>query len=159
MQRFTISMEDPLADAFDALIARRGYRNRSEAVRDLVRSMLEREHDAQDAAGYCVGSLSYVYDHHRRDLAERLTALQHGQHDLTVASMHVHLDHDHCLETVILRGPSTAVQGFADAVIAERGVRHGHLHRVTVEVDPSHDHHHHPQHEAATPHMHLKPVT
>lgn len=158
MQRFTISMEEALAAAFDALIARRGYRNRSEAVRDLVRLLLEREHAAGQADGYCVASLSYVYDHHRRDLAERLTALQHGQHDLTVASLHVHLDHDNCLETVILRGPTAAVQRFADTVIAEPGVRHGHLHRVAVEIEPADSHHHHHVPHNG-PHWHLKPKT
>ena len=74
--------------------------------------------------------LSYVYNHHERDLAERLTVIQHQHHDLVVASTHVHLDHDNCLETVMLRGATKAVQQLSDALIAERGVRHGQLNLI-----------------------------
>ena len=160
MERFTISMDDQLAADFDRLIAQRGYQNRSEAVRDLVRSRLERERGGEAAAGYCVANLSYVFNHHERDLAERLTALQHGQHDLTVATMHAHLDHENCLETVILRGPTPEVRGFADALIAERGVRHGMVNVVAVDVDAGHDHSHGyvPRGKAKT-HLHMKPKT
>lgn len=160
MERFTISMDEQLAADFDRLIARRGYQNRSEAVRDLVRSLLERERGDESAKGYCVANLSYVFNHHERDLAERLTTLQHGQHDLTVATMHAHLDHENCLETVILRGPTPAVRSFADALIAERGVRHGLVNLVTVDVDAGHDHQHGyvPRGKAKT-HLHMKPRT
>ncbi|MDP1524299.1 MAG: nickel-responsive transcriptional regulator NikR [Rhodocyclaceae bacterium] len=160
MERFTISMDEQLAADFDRLIAQRGYQNRSEAVRDLVRSLLERERGGETAGGYCVANLSYVFNHHERDLAERLTALQHGQHDLTVATMHAHLDHENCLETVILRGPTPAVRGFADALIAERGVRHGMVNLVSVEVDGGHDHSHGyvPRGKLKT-HLHMKPKT
>lgn len=158
MERFTISMDGELAAEFDRLIAVRGYANRSEAVRDLVRSLLQRERIEERGDGYCVANLSYVFNHHERDLAERLTALQHGQHDLTVATMHAHLDHENCLETVILRGPTRAVRAFADAVIAERGVRHGNVNLVAVDVDGGRDHHHGyvPRGKAKT-HLHLKP--
>ena len=81
----------------------------------------------------CVATLSYVYNHHERELAERLMSLQHEHHDLTVSAMHAHLDHDHCIETVILRGPAQAVRRFADGVIAERGVRHGALNLIVAE--------------------------
>lgn len=160
MERFTISMDDQLAADFDRLIAQRGYRNRSEAVRDLVRSLLERERAGEPAGGYCVANLSYVFNHHERDLAERMTALQHGQHDLTVATMHAHLDHENCLETVILRGPTPAVRSFADALVAERGVRHGMVNLVSVEVDAGHDHSHGyvPRGKVKT-HLHMKPKT
>jgi len=134
MERVTISLDGALVREFDALIARRGYQNRSEAMRDVLRAYLEAERRPRSDSGQCIASLSYVYDHHRRDLAERLTALQHAHHDLTVATMHVHLDHEHCLETVILRGETAAVRAFADALIAERGVRHGQLNLVTVKV-------------------------
>lgn len=160
MERFTISMDDELAAEFDALIARRGYGNRSEAVRDLVRSLLERERSDDPAGGYCVANLSYVFNHHERDLAERLTALQHGRHDLTVATMHAHLDHENCLESVMLRGPARAVRSFADAVIAERGVRHGAVNLVAVDVDGGHDHRHGYMPRGMTKaHLHLKPKT
>jgi CopG family nickel-responsive transcriptional regulator len=158
LERFTVSLDTELAEEFDRMIARRGYRNRSEAVRDLLRGALEQSRAQEAATGHCVASLSYVYDHHARDLAERLVALQHGQHDLTVATMHVHLDHDNCLETAVLRGPAKAVRSFADAVVAERGVRHGQLNLVAVDVVGGHDHHHGyvPRGRAAG-HVHLKP--
>ena len=163
MERITISIDEELAAEFDRLIARRGYKNRSEAVRDLVRAHLEAERVGQEQEGkegHCVANLSYVYNHHERDLAERLTTLQHGQHDLTVATMHAHLDHDNCLESVILRGATAAVRAFADAMTAERGVRHGQLNLVSVDVSGGHDHQHGyvPRGKVRT-HMHLRPKT
>lgn len=150
MERFTISLPDSLAEAFDALIAARGYANRSEAVRDILRRELEEDRAAKGAAGHCVANLSYVYNHHERDLAERLVELQHEAHDLCLSTMHVHLDHDNCLETVILRGPTAAVQQFADRLVAERGVRHGKLNLVSVSREGVARHAHH---------QHLKPRT
>ena len=142
MQRFTISLDDHLAHEFDALITARGYQNRSEALRDLLRAELERQRQQRGGAAHCVASLSYVYNHHQRDLAERMTALQHEHHPVHVATMHVHLDHDHCLETVILRGPTAAVQAFAGAAVAERGVRHGAVNLISTSVSsrPVHGH-------------------
>jgi len=165
MERITISIDSALAQDFDRLIAQRGYKNRSEAVRDLVRTHLEAARMAQGPTGHCVANLSYVYNHHERDLAERLTAVQHAQHDLTVASLHAHLDHDNCLESVILRGATSAVRAFSDAMMAERGVRHGQLNVVAVEFDGEHTHEHphaHPHTHAADAshgHVHLKPKT
>jgi CopG family nickel-responsive transcriptional regulator len=163
MERITISLDEDLAREFDALIAQRGYGNRSEAVRDVLRGHLEaaRQADAREAANLqCVANLSYVYNHHERDLAERLTSLQHDHHDLTVATMHAHLDHDNCLESVILRGPTTAVRAFADALTAERGVSHGLLNVVSVEVASSaHEHGYRPRGKGTRQraHLHLKP--
>ena len=160
MERITISLGAELAAEFDRLIADRGYRNRSEAVRDLLRAHLEQARQERGGAKHCVASLSYVYNHHERDLAERLTALQHEQHDLAVATLHAHLDHENCLESVILRGPTAAVRSFADALVAERGVRHGQLNLIDVELDSGRGHHH-----GYTPagrghgHVHLKPKT
>ncbi|HTZ00423.1 MAG TPA: nickel-responsive transcriptional regulator NikR [Rhodocyclaceae bacterium] len=157
MERFTISLDEDLAREFDALIARKGYSNRSEAVRDILRSHLEDARLEGKETAHCVANLSYVYNHHQRDLAERLTALQHSHHDLTVATMHAHLDHDNCLESVILRGPTTTVRAFADALAAERGVRHGHLNLVSVDLGPgSHSHGYRPR-SGASFHFHLKP--
>ncbi len=160
MERITVSLESGLAEAFDRLIATRGYKNRSEAVRDLLRAHLEAARQEGEEGSHCVANLSYVYNHHERDLAERLTALQHGQHDLTVATMHAHLDHENCLESVILRGPTTAVRAFADALRAERGVRHGQLNMVAVEVEggQGHSHGYAPRGQAHG-HVHLKPRT
>ena len=158
MERFTISLDAKLAAAFDQLIRDKGYLNRSEAVRDLLRQHLEQARQANNEARHCVASLSYVYNHHERELAERLTELQHGHHDLTVATMHAHLDHDNCLESVILRGPTAAVRSFADALMAERGVRHGSVNVVSVEVDRgAHSHGYAPAGSRAHSHLHMKP--
>lgn len=134
MQRFTISLEDRLATEFDELIRRKGYANRSEAVRDLLRAGIERARLARGDAPHAVGCLSYVYNHHERELSERLTALAHQHHDLVVSVTHAHLDHETCIETVIVRGRTRDVHAFSDAVIAERGVRHGSLNVVPVDV-------------------------
>lgn len=135
MRRITISVEDTLAEAFDGLVERKGYLNRSEAFRDLVRRALgEEETGARQGAQWCVATVSYLYDHHERQLANRLTQLQHDHHDVAVATQHVHLDHDNCLETVVLRGRIDAVRACADSIIAQTGVRHGNVHLVPVDI-------------------------
>ncbi|HXX82534.1 MAG TPA: nickel-responsive transcriptional regulator NikR [Casimicrobiaceae bacterium] len=144
MQRITMSIEDGLAREFDLLRKRRGYTNRSEAMRDLLRREVEAHRSHEQ--GYCVATLSYVYNHHARNLAERLADAQHAHHDLVTATMHVHLDHAHCLETVVLKGLTASVRAFADSLLAERGVHHGYLNVVTVETSDEHKdgavHHH-----------------
>ena len=163
MERFTISLDADLAKEFDALIAARGYQNRSEAVRDLLRHELEAYRLDRDESRFCVATVSYVYNHHALDLAERLAHLQHEHHNLTVSSMHAHLDHEHCIETVILRGQTAQVRKFADALIAERGVRHGQLNLIAAEED-GRSHIHSADRRAARAqgartyrHVHLKP--
>ncbi|MFZ5559010.1 MAG: nickel-responsive transcriptional regulator NikR [Pseudomonadota bacterium] len=143
MERFTISLDARLAKEFDRLIRAKGYENRSEAVRDILRQQLEAHRLQAQEAPHCIASLSYVYNHHERDLAERMTSMQHRRHDLTVSTMHAHLDHDNCLETVILRGPTAEVRRFAEALIAERGVRHGRLNLIPADVEAGHHHHVH----------------
>ena len=158
MDRFTISLNEDLAKQFDELIARKGYQYRSEAVRDMVRHELESSRLEKQEAPYCVASLSYVYSHHARDLTERLTDLQHQHHHLVLSSMHVHLDHDNCLETVILRGATGEVSKFANELIAVREVRHGKVNVVPVEMDDhGHDHGHGPR--AHQYHVHTRPRT
>ncbi len=154
MERFTISLDDDLARDFDAFIAARGHANRSEAVRDLIRARLEAERMAA-SGGCCVASLSYVYNHLERELAERLAAEQHAHHDLTVASLHVRLDHENCLESVVLQGPTEAVRDLAGRLTAEPGVRHGALNLVSVEKTERHMHV--PHAPGRAPHVHLKP--
>ena len=149
MRRITISVDDDLADAFDRLVAEKRYENRSEAFRDLLRDELDKKRLQAGDAKHCVGVLSYVYDHHQRDLPRRLTSMQHEHHDVTVAMLHAHLDHDNCIESVILRGPTAAVVAFAQSMIAEKGVRHGEFHPVPVDVDA-------PRHHT---HQHLRPFT
>jgi CopG family nickel-responsive transcriptional regulator len=150
MQRITISIDDELAEAFDQFNQSRGYQNRSEAVRDLIRGRLEQRRQGEHSGAHCVASLSFVYDHHERELAERLAERQHAHHDLTVAAMHVHLDHLNCLETVVLQGATAEVQKFAANLIAEPGVRHGQINLVTVEHAERHAH-------GGRAHVHLKP--
>ena len=145
MQRVTISLDEALARAFDDLGREQGYQSRSEAVRDLVRRAVDgRRADAEEAT-YCVANLSYVYDHHVRALAERLTTVQHEHHDLVMATTHVHLDHDSCLESVMLKGPTAAVRALADRIQAEKGVRFGALNLISVapndlHAQPGHSH-------------------
>ncbi|HVE50914.1 MAG TPA: nickel-responsive transcriptional regulator NikR [Casimicrobiaceae bacterium] len=138
MERITMSMDEALARDFDALVKDRGYTSRSEAMRDLLRREIEGHRQARDARSHCVASLSYVYNHHERKLSERLIEFQHQHHDLVVSSMHVHLDHEHCLESVVLKGPSAAVRAFAGQTEAERGVRHVKLNLITVTTGDSH---------------------
>ena len=138
MQRVTFSLADDLAEAFDSLVAERGYASRSEAVRDLVRAAVDARDVAADPEGPCVAALSYVYDHATRDLAGRLTAIGHDHHDLVVATMHVHLDHRDCLETQVLKGSAAAVRALADRTLAERGVRFGALNLIGVELGDDH---------------------
>lgn len=153
-ERFTVSLDEDLARAFEEYRVRLGYGSRSEAVRDLLRGFLAREREARDPDGGCVGILTYVFDHHRGALGRELTDAQHQHHDLTVATMHVHLDHDHCLEASVLRGPLSRVRSFAESFIARRGVRHGDLHVVPVRVGAeAHGHGDEQQlHEHITPH-------
>lgn len=159
MERFTISLSESLARQFDELIHRKGYQNRSEAVRDLVRAELENFRLQQQEAPYCVASLSYVYNHHARDLAERLTNLQHEHHHIVLSAMHVHLDHDTCMETLILRGSTDQVSTFANQLMAEPEVRHGRLNLVPVDLDEHHDHRHTHDHTHAHGHVHSRPRT
>lgn len=134
MQRLTISLDDDLAEAFDELIQRRGYANRSEAIRDLLRRELGENDLTSGIAKQCVAVLSYVFDHHERQLSSRLTSLQHDHHDLAIATMHAHISHEDCVETVILRGATREVKDFAQSVIAETGVRHGQMQLIPVET-------------------------
>lgn len=154
MERFTISLSESLAQDFDDLIRKKGYQNRSEAVRDMLRELLKSDRLERHEAPFCVAALSYVYNHHARDLAERLTSLQHEHHHLVLSTMHVHLDHDNCLETLMLRGATGEVTDFANALMAEAQVRHGRLNLVPVELsaeDHTHKHHHR--------HLHSHPKT
>src|SRR5205823_5862548 len=120
MQRVTITIDDELMHELDRIIASRGYQNRSEAIRDLARAGIREAAENLDAKGDCVAALVYVYDHAARQLPKRLTEAFHDHHELSLASMHAHLDHDNCMEVTILRGQTAKVQHFAEHVIAER---------------------------------------
>jgi len=133
LSRIGVAIAADLLAEFDALIEKRGYTNRSEAFRDLIRAELVRER-ASKPSGRVVGSLTVVYDHHVRLLEEKLTELQHTHSRLIVSVLHVHLDHDHCLELIALRGASGEVRRFADALAAIKGVHHAQL-AITASSD------------------------
>ncbi|HUX02910.1 MAG: nickel-responsive transcriptional regulator NikR [Phycisphaerae bacterium] len=124
--RFGVSMDSRLLATLDGIAERRGYASRSEALRDLVRAERVRE-SWEKSKGPVVGTLTLVYDHHVRELAERLVNLQHDQHTMVHSTMHVHLSHKMCLEVIVLRGRPQEVQRLADRLIAARGVKHGRL--------------------------------
>jgi CopG family nickel-responsive transcriptional regulator len=157
MQRITITVDDDLMHDLDRLIERRGYQNRSEAIRDLARAGLQQAMPDAAEARDCVGALVYVYDHGARDLAKRLVHSSHAHHHLALSTLHVHLDHESCMEVTLLKGRTGDVQHFADGVIAERGVRHGRLFLVPVEVDSDvHAHADEPARRHSHMHVHHK---
>lgn len=160
MERFTVSLDGKLLEQFDRYMQRHGYSNRSEAVRDILRERLEAERLVDDESGQCVACLSYIYNHHERELSRRLTDAQHASHDLVRSTLHVHLDHENCMEVAVLQGETATVRRFADGVIAETGVRHGNLSAVPVEtrVAGKHAYHHH-THGGEHPHVHSRPKT
>jgi CopG family nickel-responsive transcriptional regulator len=141
-ERFTVSLEAELARQFDEYMHRKDSRNRSEAVRDLIREALAREVLDNDPSVECLGVLTYLYNHHERELSKRLTEAHHAHHDLTVTTLHMHLDHDHCLEAVLLKGPGSQIEAFGDSVMARPGIRHGQLHRIPAPADEAHSHGH-----------------
>jgi len=153
MERFTISLSAELAREFDELIHARGYQNRSEAMRDILRRHIEEQRLRVREASHCVANVSYVYSHHERELADRVIALQHHFHDLAIATMHVHLDHDQCMESLFLKGPIDRVRACADRLTAERGVRHGGMNLVPVDIR-THSHAHVPDESHAHDHGH-----
>ena len=138
MQRVTITIDDELDAELDRFMRARGYANRSEAIRDLARSGLQQAAAEIGGPRPCIAALIYIYDHEARDLPKRLTRDFHDRHDLAQATLHMHLDHDSCMEVTVLKGRGSDVQEFADHIIAERGVRHGHV--VYLPADAAHSH-------------------
>jgi len=127
MQRVTITLDDTLMADLDQFIMDRGYQNRSEAIRDLARAGMQQTSGVMPPEQQCVAALVYVYDHGIRELAKRLTHAYHDHHSLAVSTLHVHLDHDHCLEVLVVRGKSAEVRQVADTLISTKGVKHGRL--------------------------------
>jgi CopG family nickel-responsive transcriptional regulator len=136
LSRIGVAIESDLLEEFDALIARRGYPSRSEAFRDLIRDALIQESAASDNARV-VGTVTLVYAHRVRLLREKLTSLQHTFHHAILSTLHVHLDHDNCLEVVVVRGKAGQVRRIADALISMKGVKHGRL--TVTTAGPSHE--------------------
>jgi len=129
--RFGVSCDKKLLNEFDSIIKNEGYENRSEAVADLMRDYILRKKIKGDA--HIVGAVVVVYDHHQRELSERLLEIQHRNHTNVISTTHIHLDHHHCLEIMVLRGRAGNVQALADKLISTRGVRLGKLVVATVE--------------------------
>ncbi|HEY0124240.1 MAG TPA: nickel-responsive transcriptional regulator NikR [Rhizobium sp.] len=139
MQRITITIDDDLLETIDNISEQRGYASRSETLRDLVRDAVTREQAAVSSETTCYATLSYVYEHETRDLSRRLTTTQHHHHDLSVSTLHVHVDGHDCLEVSVLKGKVGEIKSFADSVVTQRGVRFGNLHVIPSEHGP-HDH-------------------
>ena len=137
MQRVTITIDDDLTAELERYMAMRGYANRPEAIRYLARAGLQQNSAQVCGPGQCVAALIYVYDHNQRELPKRLTRDFHDHHDLAQATIHVHLDHEQCMEVTVLKGRGNDVRALADHVIAERGVRHGKIVYLPAVV---HDH-------------------
>jgi CopG family nickel-responsive transcriptional regulator len=125
LSRTGVSLEEDLLKEFDRLIAKRGYANRSEAIRDLIREALLGE--IVDSNKVVVGTLTLVYDHHVPNLSQKLTETQHAAGTSILAATHVHLDRHYCLEVIIMKGKSKDLQGIADRILAFRGVELGKL--------------------------------
>lgn len=157
MERITITVDDDLLREIDALSQKRGYKSRSEIFRDMAREALAREAidpaEQVDSDEPCFGTLTYVYDHGIRDLPIRLTDNHHAHHALSIATTHVHVNHDNCLEVSILSGTAGNLRKFADSVTSQRGVRYGKLHIMPLDgadghhAPRAHSHHHHDDHD------------
>jgi CopG family transcriptional regulator, nickel-responsive regulator len=129
--RFGISMDEELLESFDKLIEQKGYANRSEAIRDLIRAA-QVELDWEEGEKEAIGTVTLVYNHHVRDLSDKLTEQQHAYHDQIVSALHVHLDAHNCLEVLVVRGKARAVRKIADELIGVKGVKHGKLVMTTT---------------------------
>ena len=142
MQRVTITIDDELMGELDRLIVARGYKGRSEAMRDVTRAGVQQALLEANEAPDCVAAIVYVYEHGSRDLARRLSSMFHDHHDLSVANMHVPLNHQSGMEVAILKGATDHVRNLATSVLAERGVRNGRMIIVPAVMDAgehSHD--------------------
>jgi len=124
--RFGISMEKELLARLDQEIVKRGYPNRSEAIRDLIRNQLVELDWSQDDEEVA-GTITIIYDHHVKGLSDLLLELQHDHHEMIISVMHVHLEHDHCLEVMVLKGNASEARDLAGRLIGVKGVKHGKL--------------------------------
>ena len=133
VSRFGVSIESSLLDRFDRFIKPKGYKNRSEAIRDLIRGFLVEKEWREDIE--TVGILSLVYSHHSRELQEKLSGMQHDFHEAVISSTHIHLDKHNCLEVVILKGKSSIISKISERLSSIRGVKHGKLSMTTTGSD------------------------
>lgn len=134
LKRFGVSMDEKLLEKFDTLIKEKGYENRSEAIRDFVREQLVSE-EWKTEKGEKVGTVTLVYNHHKRGLSDELNEIQHHMGKYIISTMHIHLDHDNCLEVIIVKGESKKVKHLVDRLIGLKGVKHGRFVMTTTGKD------------------------
>ena len=123
--RFSVSLPAPLARELDAMVLQKGYSNRSLALADMIRARLV-EHN-ESMGGEIAGTITLLFDHHKPSLQRLLTDVQHDHTDLIVSTLHVHLDHDNCLEVLVVRGDGARIRSLCDALVGAKGVKHGQL--------------------------------
>ena len=134
--RFGVSMDSGLLEQFDKCIKEKGYANRSEAIRDLIRSNLV-EKEWKVGTGETVGTITIIYNHHKRELPDTLTSIQHKYHTSMISTLHVHLDAHNCLEVLVVKGKAREIKIIADRLIGTKGVKHGKLTTATLGKDLS----------------------
>jgi len=137
LMRFSVSMEEDLLHQFDHLVEHKGYANRSEAIRDIVRDALVEE-SIKAPGGVVYGALVFLYDHHKRELEKSLSNLQHDYYENIITTSHVHVDPDHCMEVVLLNGKAVVLKAIAEKLLSFKGVKHG---KLTLTM-PLKGHHH-----------------
>ncbi|AEF97010.1 nickel-responsive transcriptional regulator NikR [Methanotorris igneus] len=123
MDRISISLPTKLLNEFDEIIAERGYASRSEAIRDAIRDYIIKHKWIHSLEGERAGTINVIYDHHMSDVTEKLTEIQHDYTDIIVATLHVHLDHDHCMEVILVRGDAKQIKELTDKLTAQKGVK------------------------------------
>ncbi len=127
--RFSISLEEPLLQKFDSHIFKQNYKNRSEAIRDLIREKLVEKEWAENEN--VAGTITLVYSHHKRGLVQKLTSLQHDYHHMIISTQHIHLDHDNCMEVIITHGNARSLEELAYKLKTVKGVKYGNLAMAT----------------------------
>ncbi|WP_022660928.1 nickel-responsive transcriptional regulator NikR [Paucidesulfovibrio longus] len=132
--RFGVSLDSDLLEKFDSLCREKSYQTRSEAIRDLIRNTLV-QREWEQAEGEVAGTLSMVYDHHQSGLAQKLTEIQHEDHEVILSSLHCHLDPHNCLEVLVLRGEASIIKHLGQKLISTKGVKHGQLNLTTTGKD------------------------
>ncbi len=132
--RFSISLPPSLLEQLDAMADQKGFENRSQAIADMIRAELV-EHRRKFGKAQIAGTITLVYDHHKQHVQATLTDIQHDHHQVIVSTLHVHLDHDNCLEVLVVRGKADIIQKIADELITAKGVKHGKLTVTTTGHD------------------------
>ena len=135
LTRFGVSLDNGLLSKFDSIIKHKGYQNRSEALRDLIRNHIVEETWSNGGNSDSIGTINIVYDHHTKDLAKKLNSIQHDFHGLIVSDTHVHLDHDNCLDVIIVKGKTRKIKEISDKLTSVKGVKFGKLTVATKGKD------------------------